>query len=481
MGFRKLALLLALLGCAEAARSRLRANTAVAVDQEPFSDLAVLIQEKADEHKLSTGQEVNGVPEMQDRLRMFKEAIHFAANQAHRAKTHKKASRTSAKAAVVAARKKRAEAKKAGKKEDEEPSGNAFESLSKTHDCNKDDLIREFGPANVKGKDTCIEECVKQVGCTTIAYGPNSNRCKLYEACVEADRVEIPVDDPDTVENEAGEVLELWGILNGDGAPGGFTCGALGSYANAKPTSQRDAAGKAPGKTLVFVAGDVCPMTCEDGFTTDGTKDGETTYDVECSEKGYFSAGAICVKASECGKAPCVPHAHPTGKASGDGKNPVLEYTCDQGYSLDGVPARAGQVVEGGFKKNALFPVTCDFDGTFKVHPKEPFGEVECKAFGFVPASQLVGIYNKVFQALFTASCDKELTMWAKKKEELPPGLDDGSVCSALEDKESDCSGLVDDLKSLMDGDLEEFEAGSFCDGMWGLLSMDVPEPNQFC
>jgi len=456
---------LLIVSCAtEAARLRSSAKEEAA----PFSELTSLLQKKVEEHDV-----MRGAPELKARLETFKEAIHFSAGQARRS-SMKMANKMSATAAVEKAH----TARKARK--GDEAAGHKFEKLSTTQNCAKEDLISSFGPANVKSKDTCIEACVKQQGCTTIAYATNSKKCYLYEACVEADRVEIPVDDPDTRKNEAGEAQELWGVLNGDGAPGGFTCGALKAYPNAKPAAARDA-GDSMHNSLVFIAGDAVPFECEKGFTADGTKDGETEFEVECSDKGYFKTPKICVAASECGKAPCIAHAHPTGQVSGKAKNPTLEYTCDAGYSLNGVAAREGAVVEDGFKKNALFKVECGFDGTFKVPPSPMYGDIECKAFGFMPASQMVAIYNKVFQALFTASCSKELMKWAKKKEEVPPKLDDGSVCSALEDSEADCKSLTSDLKSLFDGDPAEFDANDFCTGMWDLLSMDVPEPNAFC
>jgi len=113
-----------------------------------------------------------------------------------------------------------------------------------------------------------------------------------------------------------------------------------------------------------------------------------------------------------------------------------VEFTCAEGYSLDGE-----EVVVGGMKANQVFSLKCvEFSGEY-----EKF-EGECKPHGFVPAHETVKLYNKVFEALFVVSCKGTL-----KKEfgaAKDPGVDD--VCIKFQDGAlaAQCEGLVTQIKS---------------------------------
>jgi len=224
-------------------------------------------------------------------------------------------------------------------------------------------------------------------------------------------------------------------------------CGALPSYPHARPLNYEDAREtRFDGNKTVkveFAAGAEIAFECLPGFTVDASKDGNTTFVVQCSDLGYFKPSGVCLEASKCGELPVIPYALPTGAEPTKG----VEFSCAEGYSLDGEP-----VVAGGFKENQLFYLKCvDFSGEY-----EKF-EGECKPHGFVPARETTKIYNQVFEALFVVSCKGTL-----KKEfgaRNGPGVDD--VCIKFEDSslQSQCEGLVTEIKADFEREQESRDA----------------------
>jgi hypothetical protein len=264
----------------------------------------------------------------------------------------------------------------------------------------------------------------------------------------------------------------------------GGGCGGAPSYENSEPADYKDAKktfyNSETKKTepVVFKSGDTIKFKCRPGFTTDGSKDGENTFDAECTDGGYYKPSGVCMKASKCGATPKIAHALPTGK-SNKGK---VEFACASGYSLDGE-----KVIEGGMGKNRFFELQCvEFSGEY-----EKFSG-ECKPFAFVPAGETLRIYNQVSEALFVVSCKGTLkTSFAGGK--APDGLD--KVCEKFGDQSSACQGLVSTIKGDFetklaavkdheDGSKKEWfeedkekpnikdEATTFCTELWGLLAL---------
>merc|ERR1719146_645353 len=228
------------------------------------------------------------------------------------------------------------------------------------------------------------------------------------------------------------------------------TCGELPKYPASKPKNFGDTGGGMAGEPKAFVADDEVMYVCERGTTTDGSKDGPTEFKSVCGENGYFVPDRHgCVAKSECGSMPCIRKAHPSGEIKGTKKNPIVEMVCDAGYSLDGE-----KVIPGGNMDNAKLYLECLDIGKWEA-PVDVLGKKgkACEPFAFVPASGMIKMYNKVFEVLFIASCNKELTIWAEEQEKMPPKLEDGTVCgeNVADDKEGDCKSLVDDLKTLFE------------------------------
>merc|ERR1719454_2607392 len=113
-------------------------------------------------------------------------------------------------------------------------------------------------------------------------------------------------------------------------------CGALPSYQHARPANYEDAretrydADQKKTVKVEFAAGAKILFECLPGFTVDASRDGGTTFEVECSELGYFKPSGVCLEASKCGELPNITHALPTGAESQKG----VEFTCAEGYSL---------------------------------------------------------------------------------------------------------------------------------------------------
>jgi len=224
-----------------------------------------------------------------------------------------------------------------------------------------------------------------------------------------------------------------------------------------------------------FKAGDKITFTCEKGYSIDGSKDGDTTFDAECKDSGFYKPAEVCIKASACGELPKIKFATATGKVV---KNKV-EFKCNHGYSLDGE-----KVVQGGMGKNSIFNVECDeFAGKYKEF------EGECQPYGFVPAGKIIKAFSQVFEALFCASC--EGTLRRKFPGKPPKGL--GEMCAEVDS--SECGGLVDDIKSDWKKEAKKLaeskkkskddwmqtsddepnikdEAKKFCKGVWKSIEM---------
>jgi len=261
-----------------------------------------------------------------------------------------------------------------------------------------------------------------------------------------------------------------------------ISCGALTEQPDAKPANYKDARKtKYDKKTkkmvkVTFSAGDSIEFKCKRGFTVDGAKGGDTKFDVECTEAGYYKPAKTCIEVSKCVDPPTFPHAHVSKMEGGK-----LEYSCDDGFSLDGE-----KVVVGGSGKNSLFGITCQEEAGIWTK-----WEGECQPFAFMAASKVIGIYNSVFGALFHHSCKNTIINEFGKLHGPNPGLD--KVCSKLPKKEGDCSPLVDKIKSdfeKMEKKRKEYEkdqgkdwyekdpnapgivdeADKFCDKLWGLI-----------
>lgn len=244
-------------------------------------------------------------------------------------------------------------------------------------------------------------------------------------------------------------------------------CGGAPTYPNGKPKNYADAQGTFFNTTskkrepVTFAAGDIVSFQCNPGFTTDGSKDGVNTYDVECMEHGYYKPHGVCMEASKCGKVPNITHAAPTGKSSG-GK---VEFGCNQGYSLDGE-----KVVAGGLGKNRFFELKCvEFSGAYEGFTGE------CKAYAFVPATESIKIYTQVYEALFVVTCKGSLkTSFGKGK--TPSGLD--KVCAKFGDSSSGCQALVTQIKSDFESELKARQEHDTAQNASGQEWYDEKDPN---
>jgi hypothetical protein len=273
--------------------------------------------------------------------------------------------------------------------------------------------------------------------------------------------------------------------------PPEIKCPPLGKYPNAKTKDYGDsrATKYEDGEhvPVEFAPGDVIAFECVKGFTIDGSKGGDTAFDVECSEQGYFKPGGVCLEASKCGAAPEIANALPSGKVFEGPKKNNLEMMCANGYSLDGE-----NVVPGGLGKNSHFELECiSFSGDYKKF------EGECKPFNHMPAKEAGRVYNRVFKALFVVSCKNTLkTQFSKGKE---PSVD--TACGKITDSAlaGECDGLVTKIKAdfetkktereAFDKDTKKewfeekdpdrpgikAEAKDFCTNLWGLLEYNPP------
>jgi len=264
-----------------------------------------------------------------------------------------------------------------------------------------------------------------------------------------------------------------------------FGCGAAPTYPNAVPkdfADRRETFYNATSKkteAVTFALGDVVTFKCKSGFTTDGAKDGNGTFEDDCTPQGYFKPGGVCLKASKCGPMPNVTNAGPTGKMVGS----KAEYACKQGYSLDGKT-----VVNGGLGKNRFFQLECvEFSGEYANFTGE------CEAYAFMPASRTRQIYNLLTEALFVSSCKGSIKN-AFGKGELPSTFD--TVCAGFEDSSAECAALLSTIKGDFatkltaaethdDGEKKDWyeekdstrpgigdEATTFCEELWKLLEL---------
>jgi hypothetical protein len=410
------------------------------------------------------------VTAMNQRLLNFANAIHFAA--ADKRSGHSTAGKSQAK--LARAKKVRKEGE-----EGDDPVNN-YEFVEEHKTCSASGKLGKFSK-KVKAPEDCFTPCAEEPGCIAFVYYQKPQKmCELFSACGAKEDVNII------------RGSKLYGIMQDGEITTSGSCGKLPQLPNAKPANFQENVRGMSHVSSAYLSGDEIKYKCKKDHTTDGSKEGAKEFKVACSEQNYYKPEKMgCIGASECGPVPCVRKAHITGKREGTDKNPKIELVCDDGYSLDGE-----KVVPGGNMKNALLYLECDHAGQWQppVNHVGKKGKV-CTPFAFVPASGMIKMYNKVFAVLFVASCNTELTKWAEMKEELPPKLDDGTVCGEYvsDDKEGDCSALVDDLKTLFEdakgGEIDDkgdqvstgFDAKGFCQDMWDLLKMDEPAAKTEC
>eukprot|EP00746_Dinoflagellata_sp_MGD_P163222 gnl/MRDRNA2_/MRDRNA2_91146_c0_seq1.p1 gnl/MRDRNA2_/MRDRNA2_91146_c0~~gnl/MRDRNA2_/MRDRNA2_91146_c0_seq1.p1 ORF type:complete len:441 (-),score=140.10 gnl/MRDRNA2_/MRDRNA2_91146_c0_seq1:32-1354(-) len=439
---RVLFFVLAFGACVQAAR--LRAKKA---ESFPFEELLQTFKAKGDEH--GSWQDPQWL-HINKRLVMFKDAVHHMvlAKKAH------KLSKTNATVSKAVSKKKG------------DPVGHVFEHVSDDKTCEPAGLMGS--EKGVTSPDGCKELCAGMAGCVAFAFSIKPfKQCEFFSECTETDANKI-------------RKYSVYAIMKDGDIEDRETCGELPKYPASKPTD----AGTNLAEPRAFVAEDEVTYECDRDTTIDGSKDGPTEFKAVCGENGYFKPERHgCVEKSECGAIPCLRKAHPTGKTKGSKKNPIVEMVCDAGYSLDGE-----KVIPGGNMNNAKLYLECLDIGKWEA-PVDYLGKKgkACEPFAFVPASSMIKMYNKVFEVLFIASCNTELTKWAEMEEKMPPKLEDGTVCgeNVADDKEGDCKSLVDDLKTLFEdakgADNEGFDAKGFCGDMWDLLKMDEPSAQTEC
>jgi len=433
-------------GCVQAAR--LRSQKAKKDESMPFEELLQMFKTRGDEH--GSWQDPQWM-HLNKRLTVFRDAVHHLVL----AKTTHKLVKTNATVTKVVAKKK------------DDPVGHKFEHISDDKTCEPAGLMgTEKG---VTSPDGCKELCAGMAGCVAFAFSIKPfKQCEFFSECTEMDANKIRKYSIYALKNDAGDIEDR------------ETCGELPTYPSSKPVN----AGTNLMEPLAFVSEDEVTYECDRDTTTNGAKDGPTEFKAVCGENGYFKPERHgCVAKSECGPMPCIRKAHPTGEMKGTKKNPIVEMVCDAGYSLDGE-----KVIPGGKMENAKLYLECLDIGKWEA-PVDYLGKKgkACEPFAFVPASGMIKMYNKVFEVLFIASCNTELTKWAEMEEKMPPKLEDGTVCgeNVADDKEGDCKSLVDDLKTLFEdakgAGNEGFDAKGFCKDMWDLLKMDEPAAQTEC
>jgi hypothetical protein len=443
---RVLFLALTLGTCVQAARLRSRKAEAL-----PFAELLETFQARGEEH--GSVQDPQWM-HINKRLVMFRDAVHHLVL----AKTTQKVSKTNATVAKVT------------KKKDDETVGHEFEHVSDDKTCEPAGLMGS--EKGVTAPDGCKELCAGMAGCVAFAFSIKPfKQCEFFSECTEMDANKI-------------RKYSIYAVMKDGEIEDRETCGELPKYPASKPKNFGDTGGGMAGEPKAFVAEDEVTYVCDRDTTTNGAKEGPTEFKTVCGENGYFVPEKHgCVEKSECGAMPCVRKAHLSGKVTGTKKNPKVELLCDAGYSLDGE-----KVIEGGNMDNAKLYLECLDIGKWEA-PVDYLGKKgkACEPFAFVPASGMIKMYNKVFEVLFIASCNTELSKWAEEQEKMPPKLEDGTVCgeNVADDKEGDCKSLVDDLKTLFEdakgADNEGFDAKPFCKDMWDLLKMDEPVAQTEC
>jgi len=435
------------------------------VDKEQAPLGALLAEIQSRQAAADAGQD----PELKNmnwRLQAFSAAIH------HKAQVERAELKAEKKAGAKMGTKKITTKVKA--KTTDYSEGHQYEHIADDKVCGESaDMGEEKGVYEPKD---CMKLCGAQADCTAFAFIQKPYKmCQFFSQC--------------TSQKDANVIrgFKLFALKDeNDDIFMGSTCGAMPTYPNSRPSMSK---GNKMGESTVpfaFMAEDKVKYECKRDTNTDGSKDGPMDFDVECKDGYWAPSKRGCVEKSECGPLPCLRKAHITGKTKGTKKNPIVEMVCDIGYSLDGE-----KVIQGGEMKNALLNVECDFAGQWMaaVNHEGKKGKT-CEPFAFVPASGMIKMYNKVFEVLFVSSCNKELAIWAQNKEQVPPKLDDGTVCSdfVADDKEGDCKSLVSDLKTLFeeaeghdDNEGEDgekgasFDASGFCKDMWDLLKMEEP------
>merc|ERR1740130_408388 len=219
---------------------------------------------------------------------------------------------------------------------------------------------------------------------------------------------------------------------------------------------------------------------CMAGFTVDGSKDGKTEFNSDCTDMGYFKPDGTCIEASKCGAVPTIAHATATPKKV----KGAVQFGCNPGYSTDGE-----KVVAGGMGKNQLFTLKCvEFNNKY-----EQF-KGECKPYAFVASKESTRMYGDVFEALFVVTCKGKLTTAFGKGKKAPVD----ATCNKLKSKaaKGDCAKLNADIKKDFETAKKEVKkfkkdeewydskdkpgvgdhAMDYCKSLWKL----VEKPNDF-
>jgi len=215
------------------------------------------------------------------------------------------------------------------------------------------------------------------------------------------------------------------------------SCGGVAKYDNAKPKNHADAMETAfntktnKREPVTFKKGDTVTFKCVAGFSVDGSKDGKTEFDSECTDMGYFKPDGTCIEASKCGAVPTIAHATATPKKV----KGAVQFGCNPGYSTDGE-----KVVAGGMGANQLFTLKCvEFNNKYEAF------KGECKPYAFVASAESTRIYNDVFEALFVVTCKGKLTTHFGKGNTAGPF---DATCSKLKAGSTECSALVTSINS---------------------------------
>jgi len=243
-----------------------------------------------------------------------------------------------------------------------------------------------------------------------------------------ADRLRRNVNDGAT-DGEGGE-----GAGDTEKEDKGHSCGLLKTPPNSQAVdyddgreTKLDEVTKKQVPNLHYAGAEI-PLKCDSGFSIDGSRDGPREFNTVCGEAGYYKPEGRCLEASKCGMLPNITHAHPTGKVVKRVGMPVQnEYTCVNGYSLDGE-----KIVPGGLQKNQLFSIECDATGLFSAPTS-----AECIPFSFTANGEIAKTYGAVFEALWHVTCKNTLTSHATanvpgSEWEPPASLD--TVCDQFAD-----------------------------------------------
>eukprot|EP00933_Yihiella_yeosuensis_P019677 TRINITY_DN158_c0_g1_i3.p1 TRINITY_DN158_c0_g1~~TRINITY_DN158_c0_g1_i3.p1 ORF type:complete len:284 (-),score=83.02 TRINITY_DN158_c0_g1_i3:86-937(-) len=257
-------------------------------------------------------------------------------------------------------------------------------------------------------------------------------------------------------------------------AKGEILCGPMAEYPNAETKMYADS------QIKESKVGDKVVFKCLVGYTLDGTTDSADEFDVACGDAGFYEPAGACLKAPVCGPAPRVPHAKITGKKPK--KADAVAYACSKGHSLDGKPVKAAQT-------NMYFEIECD-----KTTEEYVKFEGACKPYSYMPAAEAYKAYNLLFKTLFKNDCAGKIKKAFKDQKAHDSW---GEICSNAVPQggatEAECKGLVDQLKSDFESEVdarksfyEDYggegegkppnmndEAKEFCTKLWDIIEKE--------